>query len=130
MENLRPYFWAALTEMGIYGYEYLPFKEHLAEQQVYTFDFTFPEGYTVPFNPEPMASVNNFIQNEAETMMFIYGGLDTWSATAVHLSEEAQRRGLVKYVLPQGHHGTRIRNFDQNKRDEIKKTLDLWISDN
>lgn len=93
VEKLRPYFWAALTEMGIYGYEYLPFKEQLSKQEVYTFDFTFPEGHVATFDPAPMQRVNEFIQQEANTMMFIYGGRDTWSATAVQLTDEAKERG-------------------------------------
>lgn len=127
VENLRPYFWAALTEMGIYGYEYLPFKEQLSKQEVYTFDFTFPEGHAAKFDPAPMYEVNEFIQKEANTMMFIYGGRDTWSATAVKLSDEAKERGLVKYVLKTGHHGTRIRDFSEDQQAEIKRTLEGWI---
>lgn len=127
VEELRPYFWAALTEMGIYGYDYIPFKDQLSQQEVYTFDFTFPKGQQAPFDPVPMKTLNEFIQAEANTMMFIYGGLDTWSATAVQLSDEAKSRGLVKYVLPDGHHGTRIRDFNAKQQDAIKKTLELWM---
>jgi len=127
VEKLRPYFWAALTEMGIYGYEYLPFEEQLSKQEVYTFDFTFPDGYVSSFDPAPMKNLNEFIQSEASTMMFIYGGRDTWSATAVELSDEAKDRGLVKYVLPTGHHGTRIRNFSPVQQSEMRRTLELWL---
>ena len=127
VENLRSFFWAALTEMGIYGYEYQPFKEQLSQQEVYTFDFTFPEGQQAPFDPVPMKNLNEFIQDEASTMMFIYGGLDTWSATAVQLSDEAKDRGLEKYVMPTGHHGTRIVNFSDEQQATIKKTLELWM---
>jgi len=127
VENNRPFFWAALTEMGIYGYEHEPFKEYLSQQSTYLFDFTFPAGKTQAFNPEPMKKVNDFIQAEAETMIFIYGELDTWSATAVQLSSEATSRGLKKYVFEGGHHGTRIRHFSKREQDDIIETLSNWI---
>ena len=128
VEKLQPFFWAAMTEMGMYGYENEPFEIYLSQKEVYTFEFTLPEGQEAPFNPEPMKNVNKFIQNEAENMMFIYGGLDTWSATAVQLSDEAKSRGLVKYVSAEGHHGTRMRNFNVKTQKEMKKILDGWIS--
>ena len=128
VKNLQPFFWAAMTEMGIYGYEYEPFEKYLSQKKVYTFNFTFPEGQQAPFNPEPMKNVNNFIQKDAERMMFIYGGLDTWSATAVQLSDEAKSRGLVKYVSADGHHGTRMRDFSKKTQKEMKQILDKWIA--
>ncbi|NOQ70882.1 MAG: aminopeptidase [Crocinitomix sp.] len=127
VEDLRSYFWAALTEMGIYGYEYEPFKDCLSQQSDYLFDFTAPDGHTTEFDAEPMNKLNNFIQFEAETMLFIYGEYDTWSATAVELGEEAQARGLKKYVNPKGHHDTRIANFDSETKAEIIATIKGWI---
>ncbi|MDX2359292.1 MAG: S28 family serine protease [Crocinitomicaceae bacterium] len=127
VDNNRPFFWAALTEMGIYGYEHEPFKEYLSQQSTYLFDFTFPKGENQEFDPAPMKRVNDFIQANAETMIFIYGELDTWSATAVELSSEATSRGLKKYVLEGGHHGTRIRHFSKREQDDIIETLSEWI---
>ena len=59
--------------------------------------------------------------------MFIYGGRDTWSATAVQLSDEAIKRGLKKYVNPVGHHGTRIRDFKNEQGSEIIGDLETWL---
>lgn len=127
VDRLRPFFWAALTEMGIYGYEHEPFAEYLSEQRTYKFDFTFPEGKQANFNPAPMRMVNEFIQQKAEKMLFIYGEYDTWSATGVELGEAAKNRGLRKYVSPQGHHDTRIRHFNEETRSEIISTIKLWM---
>ncbi|MFT5819773.1 MAG: hypothetical protein ACI8ZM_000998 [Crocinitomix sp.] len=127
VEDLRSYFWAALTDMGIYGYEYAPFKAYLSQQSDYLFDFTSPDGRATEFDPEPMQKLNNFIQFKAETILFIYGEYDTWSATAVELGEEAQARGLKKYVNPEGHHDTRIASFDSETKAEIIATIESWI---
>lgn len=127
VEPMQPFFYAAMTEMGMYGYENEPFKEYLSQQSEYTFEFSFPEGENAPFSSASMLDVNDFIQKEAEQMMFIYGEVDTWSATAVELTEEAKSRGLKKYVFPRGNHGTRIHSFDEKTQKEIRKTLKKWL---
>ncbi|GAB5415943.1 MAG: S28 family serine protease [Crocinitomicaceae bacterium] len=129
VEDLRSYFWAALTEEGIYGYEHEDFSKWLSQENTYLFDFTAPEGTNPTFNPKPMRDLNNFVQTEATEMLFIYGGYDTWYATGVQLSEEAQARGLKKYVMPGGHHDTRIGSFPEATQKEIKEILDLWLDE-
>ena len=129
VKDLQPYFYAALTEMGIYGYQYEPFSKYLSQQSDYLFDFTAPDGRPTEFDPAPMKKLNDFIQNEAETILFIYGEYDTWSATAVELSEAAKERGLKKFVNPGGHHGTRIGSFDSKTKAEILNTIVGWIGE-
>ena len=128
VERLRPFFWAALTEIGMYGYQHTPFAEYLSEAKTYTFDFTLPEGKSPQYDPKPMAKVNDFIQTHAKQMMFIYGGLDTWSASAVNLSEQAKSHGLKKYVYNKGHHGTRIKHFPSEEKKAIVNTLESWLN--
>ena len=125
--DLQPYFWAALTQEGIYGYEYKPFEKYLSQQKNYTFDFAFPEGMKQDFDPEPMKKLNEFVQNKGERMIFINGGLDTWGSTGVELSEEAKARGLKLFVNENGHHGTRIGGFPFKQKKEILKTLEEWL---
>lgn len=127
VEELRPYFWAALTQEGIYGYEVEPFKEHLSQKTTYLFDFAFPEGMQQEFDPKPMADVNAFIQEKAERMLFINGALDTWGATGVRLTKEAEKRGLRAYYNPKGHHATRIKHFDKKTKKEILNIIEDWM---
>ncbi|PHR30411.1 MAG: aminopeptidase [Fluviicola sp.] len=127
VENLRPFFWSAMSEIGMYGYEYEPFEEYLSAKEDYTFEFTFPKGHAPVYSNVAMKRVNIFIQEKGTNMMFIYGGRDTWSATAVQLSDEAIKRGLKKYVNPVGHHGTRIRDFKNEQGSEIIGDLETWL---
>ena len=126
VRDLEPFFHAAMTEMGMYGYEYEPFKEYLNQEGDYLFEFTMPVP-NASFSNEEMLKVQEFIQNDATEMIFIYGAKDTWSATAVHLQEAAVDRGLEKYLLTGGHHGTRIRSFPKKTQREIKKTIESWM---
>ena len=127
VEVLRPFFWAALTEIGMYGYETAPFEEYLGTSEPYLFDFSAPEGTTPEYKPEAMQQVNNFLQKRASRIMFIYGDLDTWAATRVELSPEAKARDNHVMVHPTGHHATRIRSFSQGSRQRILSILYNWM---
>jgi len=125
--ELQPYFWAALTQEGIYGYKYKPFAQYLSQQEIYTFEFAFPEGKKKDFDPEPMRKVNEFIQTKGKKIMFINGGLDTWGSTGVVLTEKAKNRGLRVFINEKGHHGTRISGFPSKKKKEIIRILEGWL---
>ena len=57
-------------------------------------------------------------------MIFIYGGNDTWSATAVELTGETN---ALKMVKSGGNHRTRINSFDNKERDKIINSLETWL---
>ena len=63
-------------------------------------------------------------------MLFIYGEYDTWSATAVELTEDASKREVYKYIKPKGDHKTRIRHFNRENREEIYSIIDSWLKTN
>ncbi len=127
VEKLQPYFWAALTEQGIYGYKTLPFEQYLHTDKMYTFDWAFPDGITKPFDFKPMQRVKTFLDLKAEKMLFIYGEYDSWNATAVELTENASTRELYKFVKPKGDHRTRIKSFDPEVQNEIYGIIDAWL---
>ncbi len=126
--SLQPYFWAALTEQGIYGYETAPFKKYLNTEEIYKFDWAFPEGVTKEYNLKPMQEIKSYLDTSAEKMLFIYGEYDAWSSTAVDLTENASEREMYKFVKPMGDHTTRIRTFDAEKQNEIYNIIDGWLS--
>ncbi len=127
VENLQPYFWAALTEQGIYGYETLPFKEYLNTDKIYKFDWAFPDEITKEYDLKPMQSIKSFLDSTSEKMLFIYGEYDAWSATAVELTENADKREMYKFVKSKGDHKTRIKSFEIEDQKEIYNIIDGWI---
>ncbi|MFA6401022.1 MAG: S28 family serine protease [Salinivirgaceae bacterium] len=124
VEQNRPFFWAALTEIGMYGYQTEPFKKYLGQSPDFTFEFTLPEGVEAKFQPTKMQEVKNFLDTEAKNMLFIVGGLDTWGATSYTPSGN---NNLVRIILPNGHHGTRIKNFPKKERENIYSLLEEWM---
>lgn len=127
VENLQPYFWAALTEQGIYGYETIPFEKYLHTNKIYTFDWAFPEGITKAYDLKPMQRIKSFLDSSAEKMLFIYGENDAWSSTAVDITEDANKRELYKFVKSEGDHKTRIKSFDSKQQKEIYGIIDGWL---
>lgn len=121
----RPYFWAAMTEMGIYDYDITPFRKYLKDTDNITFKHTMPKGFEdTPFDGRTMKKIYDWLQTDASKMLFIYGGLDTWGATGVELGLNNKCK---KYVKPSGHHGTRIRDFDDKTKKEIMVQLNEWL---
>ena len=127
VEDNHPYFYAALTQMGIYGYQTSEFPEYFQDTSIYKFDFAFPEGTAKEFDNNMMISVHDFINNDAENMIFIYGAYDTWSATAVQLEESCASCDVYKYMLAKGHHDTRIKSFKKADEDKIFSIIESWI---
>lgn len=127
VKNLQPYFWAALTEQGIYGYETKTFTKYFDADEIKKFDWAFPEGISKAYNLAPMQEIKSFLDNSAEKMIFIYGEYDAWSATAVDLSESAPKRELYKFVKPKGDHRTRIKSFDSKSQKQIYDIIDSWL---
>ena len=127
--GLQPYFWAALTEQGIYGYETAPFKEYLKTEEIYKFDWAFPKGVSKAYNLKPMQEIKSFLDTAAENMLFIYGEYDSWSATAVELTKDASKREVYKFVNPKGSHTTRIKSFTPKTKQKIYTIIDAWLAE-
>lgn len=124
IENVRPFFFQSMTEVGMYGYEVEPFKQYLSDTADVLFDFTMPPGWQAKFNPETMLAVDRWVKNEGNNMLYIYGEYDAWSATAVELTTKTN---AVKMVNPKGCHRTRIKSFPQQMQDSIYTVLELWL---
>jgi len=120
----QPFFYQALTEIGMYSYQVAPFKKYINYDKDLTFDFTLPEGIDGTFNPESMIAVDQWLKTKADKMLFIYGEYDTWSATQVELKDNDK---CQKFINPAGAHGTRIKSFPNEMQKEIVKTLETWL---
>lgn len=123
--KMYPFFYAAATEIGMYEYNVHPFRKYLEEKENITFDFAFPEGVErIPFNEEQMEAVNDWLQTDAEKMLFIYGGKDPWSATAVDLKKNDK---CSKYIRGDMGHQCRISHFEEITKMDIIETLKDWM---
>ncbi|MFT5750443.1 MAG: hypothetical protein ACI93S_001726 [Ancylomarina sp.] len=121
----QPFFYQALTEIGMYSYEIAPFSKYINYDKDLTFDFTLPLGVSGDFNSSSMQAVNKWLQSDADKILFIYGEYDTWSATQVDLKDNSKCK---KFINPKGAHRTRIHSFPPKMQEEIIKTLETWLA--
>lgn len=124
VENYRPFFYQAYTEMGYYGYDLDEFRKYLKHVTDPGFTFSLPGEKEVNFNGKLLAEVDEYIKNEARDFIFIYGEYDTWSATAVDLGDNEES---VVFYKKKGTHRTRIRNMPVSQQESITRYLMEYI---
>lgn len=116
----RPFFYQALTEMGYYGYDLDEFERYLKHVDNPIFTFTLPESMQITFDEGLSAELQDYIREEAENYIFIYGEYDTWTATAITDTGTTNSRIFVKEG---GSHRTRISNMPEEQKEEVYQTL-------
>lgn len=124
IESGQPFFYQAMTEIGMYGYDLEEFDGLLDVLHSGTFEFTCPDGYECVYDPLPMQRVDRFVRHEADRMIFIYGEWDPWSAPAVQWSG---RPGVEVIFKPRGNHRTRISNLPAFQQERIYELLGEWL---
>lgn len=126
IKRMQPFFYAALTETGMYDYNVKPFRKFLKDKGNIDFSFTWPEGIVrKPFNTRQMEEINTWLQTKAERILFVYGGSDPWYATAVDLKKNDKCR---KYVRGDMSHICRIKDIDPVSREDLIETLKEWLA--
>ena len=118
----EPFFYQAFTELGYTPY----FAAHLEDLLVAVADPDYrdfaPRDVALPFNPDAMPDVRDWLRENGERIIYIYGGNDPWTAAAV---EPAAASDALKVVQPGGNHNVRIRQLD--RREEVIATLERWL---
>ncbi len=128
IERMRPFFYAALTETGMYAYNVKPFKKYMPdEDNSIDFSFAMPAGVgRKSFNEGQMKAIEKWLQTKAEKILFVYGGRDPWYATGVNLKDNWKCR---KYVRGDMSHLCRIKDFDPVSKEDLMDTLKEWLED-
>lgn len=124
MKDFGSFYVQAYNEVGYYGYDLTPFKDLLTEIKDGSNIMLVPEGAKIEYNCSSMQKVNTWLQKEANNILYIYGGNDTWSATSIQLLGE---NNCVKMVKKGGAHGTNIRSFEGAEKELIYSTLENWL---
>lgn len=125
IETTRPFFYQAMTEIGMYGYEVKPFHKFLDDKENITFDFTMPKGYEhAAFNVSTMEKVDKWVKESGNYILYIYGQNDAWSSTAVDVGDKTN---AVIMFNPGGSHASRIKSFPSEMQDSIYHVLSSWL---
>jgi len=119
-----PFIYQAYSQMGYYGYDISYFKDLLKEVKEPTSRIFLPKDLNPEFDCCIMQNINTWIQKHGNNMIFIYGEIDAWSATAIELTGETNS---IKMIKTGGNHRTRINSFNETDRAIIIETLEAWL---
>lgn len=124
--GLRPYFYQALSEMGIYTYTTEPFKEYLEYAQNPTFDFTMEGKIETQYSDSLNLAMSEWLLNEGNNFIYINGGVDPWGSCAVEVDNS--KTNALKLTDPNGSHTTRINSFDKATQLQVLDSLEKWMN--
>jgi len=127
MEYYGPHYYQAGTEMGYYGFETEEFNDELRHLSGEPSAVFMPDGLELNYDNSLNEKVNQWVNSDADDMIFIYGGIDTWTATGAEVSENNK---VLKIVLDErSHSDANIANMTEEQRDRfnnyVAKALDL-----
>lgn len=131
MKTYGSHYYQSATEMGYYGYETAEFKGLLsafpADKNPHA---TFlPNKMNATFNGKLLLDVNKWLDREADDLLYIYGSIDTWSATAVRPNQKIESEW---FFMDGKHHGNaRIANMNAKDKERfiiaLEKRLETEI---
>ncbi|MBU1370670.1 MAG: hypothetical protein KJ578_07890 [Bacteroidetes bacterium] len=116
LESMQAFFYQALTEMGFYTYDTKPFKQLLTHIRKPNFEHALPSGVSVKYKNKTNRKLNKWLKKNGNNIVYIYGGFDAWSSTAV---QPTPKSNAIKIVKNQGSHATRLRHFTPEEQQQV-----------
>jgi hypothetical protein len=118
----EPYVYQALTETGYPAYA----TEHLSDLLLYTTnpgaEFFLPGNISTTYNPLPIEDITNWLKSEGNNIIYIYGGIDPWSAA---MFEPGSGTNALRIIQPGADHSVRIGYLDE--KEVVIETLEDWL---
>lgn len=126
LDRLMPFMVQAYRELGYYDYDLDDLKDYLLKIKNSSNIAFVPEDLRFKYDERIMNRIYDFIHNEGDRMIYIYGELDPWSSTAV---SPDSRTDALKMVLKGGSHSTRIRHFTEEEQELILNKIKSWLNE-
>jgi hypothetical protein len=127
-EGLIPFeahYYQASTQSGYYGYNIEPFKKYLQYFKENP-SASFPPKSVIlkPFDSTLNENVQTWLDISGNNMLYIYGGIDTWTSAGIIVSDKVNSK---RFVIPGATHATaRIKNMNAEMQHEfIQKVIDM-----
>lgn len=127
MHSYASHYYQSATEMGYYGYETEDFKGLLKALPTDSNPHAafVPNKMDVEFDGSLLKKVNSWLKKNGNEFIYIYGELDTWSASAVPPSKDVD---ALWFFMNGNHHGNaRIRNMTEDDKSLLISNLVRWL---
>ncbi len=124
-EKLKPYFYQALTEIGIYTYETKSLLPYLKFAQNPDFEFTLQNLIPIPYSNQSNLKINQWIKDNGNNFIYIYGNYDPWYAAGIE--PDTLKTNSFSMILPGGSHRTRLHSFGKSAQNKVRDSLSIWL---
>ena len=125
MTGYASHYYQAGTQMGYYGYDTKPFKGLLKVLPEEPSTVFMPGKMPATFEPTFVRNVSDWLKNDGDNFIYIYGATDTWSATGVPPSSQTNS---VWITMPEkDHRNARIANMTAKEREMLVGALEQWL---
>ena len=122
------HYYQAAQEMGYYGFQTDNFKDLLEVLPTKPNPHAafVPGNISVEFDDELLKNVNKWLKKNPYQFIYINGTIDTWSATAVPISDNENSRWF--FLEGKHHYNARIKNMSPEEFGILENTLEEWLS--
>lgn len=123
------HYYQAGTQMGYYSYESAPFKDLLKALPTdpNPSAIFMPEGTKAQLSGDLPKRTAEWLKDQGNNFIYIYGENDTWSATGV---EPSKKTNSLWVIMEGKHHGNaRIKNMSQENKDAVEAKLEKWLGE-
>lgn len=127
MKHYGSHYYQSAQEMGYYGYETEDFKGLLKALPTdeHPHAAFVPKGVDAAFDGSLLKKVHPWLAKNGDRMIYIYGAVDTWSASAVAPSDKVDAEW---FMMAGKHHGNaRIRNMSAEEQRRCFAALERWL---
>lgn len=124
IEKYAPHYYQAF-QTGYYSYNIEPFKKYI-RHFISNPSAIFPPKLV---NIQPAAGVPNeklqeWLKEKGNNILYIYGGIDTWSAARVFVSKQVNSRSFM--IPGANHRSARIKNLPEAMKSEFVEKIKEW----
>ncbi|MBD0709772.1 MULTISPECIES: S28 family serine protease [unclassified Streptomyces] len=123
LEPYTPYYYQAATQLGSPSIK----QPHLKGLSRYGYQPArnfVPREIPMKFQPQAMRDVDKWVRNNADRMLFVYGGNDPWGSEQFHLGKGA--RDSYVYVAPGANHGANVDGLVPAERANATARILAW----
>lgn len=122
IKRFESHYYQAGTQLGYYGYDISLFKPYVSFTANPLATFMPPGTSYDSFNNVLIQKVKTWLENDANNILYVYGGTDTWSASMIVPSDKVNSKS---FVLPNKDHGqARVKNMTPTMRNEFFSALE------
>ncbi|MHC5353006.1 S28 family serine protease [Myroides sp. LJL115] len=124
IKKFASHYYQAGSQMGYYGYDITPFKKYVSFKENPS-AIHMPEGTsTDSFDNSLIIKVQNWLDNDANGILYVYGDIDTWSATRVIPSDKVNSKAYM--VEDADHYKARVGNMNPQMQQDFFDTFEKF----